>query len=234
MTLVQEWILSSRTVDFICILYSGPIMEALDTTTPFSTIDPMISKRLQSVHEALEFGNWQSIVDNDHMLRERLIQQGVEQPEKRDSIKWDDANLFFLSCVELSKDGLPAPLEAGLSKEKFGRFPYGDGSSISYLQDWMRENKRSEGFTEMCELLDNLCSRLVETEKQNGIGGLNLQGWLTIEEVKELKNHLTSRCWLPSAEEPLDGGCRDAAKHFVAMLRAAEKRKCGVLLRIHH
>ncbi len=213
---------------------SATDMEALDTTTPFSTIDPMVSVRLQPVHEALEVGNWDVVVKNDETLRNRLLQQGVEEPEKRNSITWDDANLFFLSCIELSNDGLPFPLEAGLSKEKFGRFPYGDGSSISYLQDWIRENKRVEGFTELCDLLDNLSSRLVDTEKQNGIGGLNLQGWLTIEEVKSLKKLLTSRCWLPSGEEPLDGGCQDAAKHFVAMLRAAEKRKCGILLRIHH
>ena len=206
--------------------------EALDTTTPFSTIDPMVSHRLKAVHEALEFGDWQTAIDNDDNLRIRLLEQGVDNPENRDSIKWDDANLFFLSCVEL-KNGKPAPLEAGVSKEKFGRFPYGDGSSITYIQEWIRENKRMNGFTELTELIDSLSTRLVDTKKENGIGGLTMKGWLTIEEVKQLKKLISSRCWMPAADEPLDGGCQDAAKHFLAMLRSAEKRNCGILLRIH-
>jgi len=131
------------------------------------------------------------------------------------------------------KNGRPAPLEAGVSKEKFGRFPYGDGSSITYIQEWIRENKRMDGFTELTELIDCLSTRLVDTKKENGIGGLTMKGWLTIEEVKELKKLITSRCWMPAADEPLDGGCQDAAKHFLAMLRSAEKRNCGILLRIH-
>ena len=233
MTLAGEWIHSSRTVDFIRSRPSPRYMrEALDTTTPFSTIDPMVSHRLKAVHEALEFGDWQTAIDNDDNLRIRLLEQGVDNPENRDSIKWDDANLFFLSCVEL-KNGKPAPLEAGVSKEKFGRFPYGDGSSITYIQEWIRENKRMDGFTELTELIDCLSTRLVDTKKENGIGGLTMKGWLTIEEVKQLKKLITSRCWMPAADEPLDGGCQDAAKHFLAMLRSAEKRNCGILLRIH-
>ena len=207
--------------------------EALDTTTPFSTIDPMVSKRLNIVDEALTFGNWATVVQQDDDLRIRLIDQGVQDPENRSSISWDDANLFYLSCVEL-KDGKPFPLEAGVSKEKFGRFPYGDGSSIAYIQNWIRENNRTEGFSELCTLLDLLNGRLTDTEKAEGIGGLNLKGWLTIEEVRELKKLITSRCWLPAADEPLDGGCQDSAKHFVALLRAAEKRNCGILLRVHN
>ncbi len=206
--------------------------EALDTTTPFSTIDPMVSKRLKPLDEALSYGNWATIIQEDDDLRIRLIEQGVKDPENRSSISWDDANLFFLSCVDL-KDGKPFPLEAGVSKEKFGRFPYGDGSSITYIQNWIRENKRMEGFDELCELLDLLSGRLAETEKGRGVGGLILKGWLSIEEVKRLKKLITSRCWLPAADEPLDGGCQDSAKHFVALLRAAEKRNCGILLRIH-
>ena len=206
--------------------------EALDTTTPFSTIDPMVSKRLKPLDEALSYGNWATIIQEDDDLRIRLIEQGVKDPENRSSISWDDANLFFLSCVDL-KDGKPFPLEAGVSKEKFGRFPYGDGSSITYIQNWIRENKRMEGFNELCELLDLLNGRLADTEKGKGLGGLNMKGWLSIEEVKRLKKLITSRCWLPAADEPLDGGCQDSAKHFVALLRAAEKRNCGILLRIH-
>ena len=207
--------------------------EAVEATTPFSTIDPMVTSRLQVVHDALELGNWTVAVNSDDALKNRLINQGVKHPEKRDSITWDDANLFFLSCVELSRTGEPAPLEAGISKEKFGRFPYGDGSSITYLQNNIRANKRMDGYDDLCDLIDCLSARLINTSKHIGIGGLKMMGWLTLEEVKQLRNLLTSRCWMPAADEPLDGGCQDAAKHLSALLRAAEKRKCGVLLRIH-
>ncbi|MBT5184603.1 MAG: hypothetical protein HOM47_05465, partial [Euryarchaeota archaeon] len=45
---------------------------------------------------------------------------------------------------------------------------------------------------------------------------------------------LSTAIWTPAADEPLDGGCQDAAKNIVALLRSAEKRKCGVLLRVHN
>ena len=110
--------------------------EALESTTPFMTIDPMVSDRLESVYSALlGGGDWKSLIASDEELKERLQSQGVENPEDRDSIKWDDANIFFLSCVALSPIGQPLPLEAGISKERFGRFPFGNGSALSYLRE---------------------------------------------------------------------------------------------------
>ena len=83
----------------------------MESTTPFLTIDPMVSDRLEPVYSALLGGDWKSLIASDGELKERLQSQGVENPEDRSSIKWDDANIFFLSCVALSPIGQPLPLE---------------------------------------------------------------------------------------------------------------------------
>tara|TARA_B100000287_G_scaffold179719_1_gene169761 strand:+ start:3743 stop:4378 length:636 start_codon:yes stop_codon:yes gene_type:complete len=209
--------------------------EALESTTPFLTIDPMVSNRLESVYSALLDGDWKSLILSDGELKERLQSQGVENPEDRSSIKWDDANIFFLSCVDLSPIGQPLPLEAGISKERFGRFPFGNGSPLAYLREWIRDSKRNpESLEILSELLEKLDSRMSGTSMERGIGRLDLRGWLTLNETIELRKALTSKCWMPAASEPLDGGCQDAAKHLLALLRAAEKRRCGILLRVHN
>ncbi|MBB70700.1 MAG: hypothetical protein CMB28_06310 [Euryarchaeota archaeon] len=209
--------------------------EALESTTPFLTIDPMVSERLESVHSALLNGGWESLILNDVELKKRLESQGVERPEDRSSIKWDDANIFFLSCIALSPIGQPLPLEAGISKERFGRFPFGNGSPLTYLRDWIRDSKRDpESLESLSELLEKLDSRLSGTSMERGVGRLDMRGWLTLDETINLRKALTSKCWMPAANEPLDGGCQDAAKHLLAMLRAAEKRRCGILLRVHN
>ena len=208
--------------------------EALESTTPFLTIDPMVSDRLETVFSALTDGDWGNMIVNDEELKTRLISQGVENPEDRNSIKWDDANIFFLSCVALSPIGHPLPLEAGISKERFGRFPHGDGSPLTYLRDWIRDSKRNpESLEILSDLLEKLDTRLSGTSIERGIGRLDMRGWLTLTETSELRKAITSKCWMPAANEPLDGGCQDAAKHLLAMLRAAEKRRCGILLRVH-
>ena len=210
--------------------------EALESTTPFMTIDPMVSDRLESVYSALlDGGDWKSLIASDGELKDRLQSQGVENPEDRSSIKWDDANIFFLSCVALSPIGQPLPLEAGISKERFGRFPFGNGSALTYLRDWIRDSKRNpESLETLSELLEKLDSRMSGTSMEKGIGRLDMRGWLTLDETIELRKALTSKCWMPAANEPLDGGCQDAAKHLLALIRAAEKRRCGILLRVHN
>jgi len=208
--------------------------EALESTTPFLTIDPMVSSRLKSVHSALDGGDWENLIQNDDELLKRLESQGVADPKERSSIEWDDANLFFLSCLDLSNIGQLMPLEAGISKERFGRFPFGDGSPLTYLRDWIRDSKRKpDSFEELSDLLGKLATRLSGTSMEKGVGRLDMKGWLTLEETTALRKALTSKCWMPAAEEPLDGGCQDAAKHLLALLRAAEKRRCGILLRVH-
>lgn len=209
--------------------------EALEATSAFFTLDPMVSTRLAPTFDALSGGDWSNLISNDEELKLRLESQGVDSPEKRDSISWDDANLFFLSCIHLTSIGKPMPLEAGLSRERFGRFPYGDGSAITYLRDWIRDSQRKpETLEELADLMEKLATRMSGTSMETGFGRLEMLGWLTSDEVTTLRKALTSKCWMPSADEPLDGGCQDAAKHLVALLRAAEKRSCGVVLRVHN
>ena len=208
--------------------------EAIDATTAFFTIDPMVSDRLEPAFAAISGNGWSKLIANDSELRSRLESQGVDNPEQRDSISWDDANLFFLSCIQLTSIGKLMPLEAGISRERFGRFPFGDGSPISYLRDWIRDSRRKpEVLEQLSDLMEKLATRMSGTSMEKGFGRLEMRGWLTLEEVTELRKALTSKCWMPSADEPLDGGCQDAAKHLVALLRAAEKRYCGVVFRVH-
>ena len=208
--------------------------EAIDATTAFFTIDPMVSDRLEPAFAAISGNGWSKLIANDSELRSRLESQGVDNPEQRHSISWDDANLFFLSCIQLTSIGKPMPLEAGISRERFGRFPFGDGSPISYLRDWIRDSRRKpEVLEQLSDLMEKLATRMSGTSMEKGFGRLEMRGWLTLEEVTELRKALTSKCWMPSADEPLDGGCQDAAKHLVALLRAAEKRYCGVVFRVH-
>ena len=208
--------------------------EAIDATTAFFTLDPMVSDRLEPAFAAISGNGWSKLIANDSELRSRLESQGVDNPEQRDSISWDDANLFFLSCIQLTSIGKPMPLEAGISRERFGRFPFGDGSPISYLRDWIRDSRRKpEVLEQLSDLMEKLATRMSGTSMEKGFGRLEMRGWLTLEEVTELRKALTSKCWMPSADEPLDGGCQDAAKHLVALLRSAEKRYCGVVFRVH-
>ncbi len=205
-----------------------------ENTPPFFTLDPMESARLQLVMSALDGGDWKNMVESDDDLRILLLNQGVEEPTDRSKIKWDDANLFFLSCLKLDKNSKPLILEAGFSKEKFGRFPHGNSSAVSYLLDWIRTSTRDDAAFARLEIhLETLNSRLETTTMATGIGRLALKGWLDSKETTQLRIDLTSTCWMPAGEEPLDGGCHYAAKHLVALLRAAEKRVCGVLFRIH-
>ena len=206
----------------------------MDTTTPFLTIDPMISSRLTPVFNALNGGDWSKMIDADGDLLIRLVAQGVENPEKRTSIPWDDANLFFLSCLDTTVNGRSRPLEAGISKERFGRFPYGDGSAMNYLREWMREYNKPEIFAEGTDLLDNLATSMSGTSMETRVGRMNILGWLELSDITKLRKGITAKCWRPAADEPLDGGCQDAAKHLLAFLRAAEKRKVGIALRIHN
>lgn len=207
--------------------------DALAGTTPFFTIDAVLP-RTGAVEQALLSGTWSELISNDDELLIRLASQGIADASSRDKIPWDDANLFFLSCIELDRQNRPAPLEAGISRERFGRFPYGDGSPLSYLRMWARPSGRDQAdWEKMEELLESLAARLLNTSLQSGVGRMELHGWLSSAEVTTLRMCIVSRCWIPSSDEPLDGGAHDAGKHLVALLRSAEKRNSAVILRAH-
>ena len=81
------------------------------------------------------------------------------------------------------------PLEAGLSRERFGRFPYGDGSAITYLRDWIRDSRRKpETLEELSELMEKLASRMSGTTMESGFGRLEMRG-LTQKKLRHCVKH---------------------------------------------
>ena len=66
-----------------------------------------------------------------------------------------------------------------------------------------------------------------------GFGGLSLHGWLTTDEVTILRLYLQKSPWKVSKNETFDGGVRDVVRHLLIMLKTAEKRGMGILMRSH-
>ena len=222
----------------------------LASTTPFYTLDASNGDLAESIVLALHDENsgihdtWKKLVESDSSLSQRLISQGIDKPETRSEIDWDDSTLLFTSTIELSKDGRPLPLGEFLTRERFGRFPWNDGSLLGYFLTYIRPNRaltENDGvdiYDTIVSLLTKLTSNcsdqhLGHSDFEEGFGGLSIKGFLTSEEVKLLRRNLSSRTWTASYDEPLDGGVADAAKHFMTLLKAAERRNVGVMLRIH-
>ena len=219
-------------------------------TPPFITLDACNGNRAEEVLTALESHSngdqdeWTRLVEKDGVLEQRLKKQGLETPEQRQSIPWDDAVLLFTACTELSSDDKPMLIADGVLREKIGRFPWGDGSLISYMHEFIRPNtlrtqpKSNEGYETIVKLLEILSQRCgpsnVGHERyQNGTAEMNIKGFLNNEQVKELRLALSGRSWSVTAEEAIDGGMRDVSRNLIAILRAAERRDVGVFLRSH-
>ena len=218
-------------------------------TSPFITLDACNGIRAEAVLNALESAAngdesmWNTLITNDEEFKMRLVEQGISDPEKRSSISWDDATVLFIGCVELSKDGKPLPIGDGILREKVGRFPWGNGSLLNYMHEFIRPNeqrgsKNVDGYEKIVTLIENLSQRCgpshVGHERyHNGQAGLNIRGFLSKEQVRELRLALSGRSWSVTADEPIDGGMRDVSRNLIAVLRAAERRDVGMFLRSH-
>jgi hypothetical protein len=220
------------------------------TTSPFFTLDAFDGDLAIMVMEAIEKASsgeekaWTELVEGNADLRERLTSQGIAKPESFTAIRWDAANLLFTCCVQLDRDGRPYTVGDRLTRERFGRFPYGDGSALGYLLEFMRPNRSitdHDGqsiYDQILEELNNLAVRCTEerrghTNFERGFGGMSLLGFITAEGIQLLRKNLSSRAWTASYEEPLDGGVADVAKHLLTLLKGAERRGVGIALRIH-
>ena len=222
--------------------------EHSDATTSFYTLDAcdgvlatQIMKVL-SLNEKKLQDSWKQLVSENSNMEARLRSQGIENPESRKSIEWDDAVLLFTCSLEINSQGRPIQLGEALSKERFGRFPWGDGSATNYLIDYLRANNSSEsskktydGMMGLIHKLDSYCIKgSIGGEKYaKGLGGLTICGILEKNEAYELRKYLSGRMWSVSADEPLDGGVRDAIKHLISILKSAERRGVGVMQRSH-
>lgn len=220
------------------------------STTAFFTLDAfdgdLASPLMAAIEQAMngDEQEWSNLVEAQPTLKERLIQQGIETPSSFATIRWDPAMILFTSCVELTNDGRPLPLGETMTRERFGRFPYGDGSALGYLLEFMRPNRSItdhdgqsiyDGLVQLLEQLAHGCEEQQRGHQrfENGFGGMQIHGFLRAEEVRQLRKNLASRAWTASYEEPLDGGVADVAKHFTTLLKAAERRRVGLALRTH-
>ena len=220
------------------------------STTAFFTLDAfdgdLASPLMAAIEQAMngDEQEWNNLVEAQPTLRERLVQQGIETPSSFATIRWDPAMILFTSCVELTTDGRPLPLGETMTRERFGRFPYGDGSALGYLLEFMRPNRSItdhdgqsiyDGLVQLLEQLAHGCEEQQRGHQrfEDGFGGMQIHGFLRAEEVRQLRKNLASRAWTASYEEPLDGGVADVAKHFTTLLKAAERRRVGLALRTH-
>jgi len=231
---------------------SGQHMDesALSSTSPFYTLDAFNGEwasHLVTAVEDAEGGNnttWENFITQYGDVAQRLKSQGIKMPESYESIQWDPATLLFTVCVEITGDGRPLPLGDRLNRERFGRFPYGNGSALTYLLEYIRPNRsitENDGQDIYDSIIDDLrmlssgCTEQYRghTLFESGFGGMSIQGYLSNEQVRNLRKNLATRTWTASYEEPLDGGVSDVAKHFITLLKAAERRQVGVVLRSH-
>lgn len=220
------------------------------STTAFFTLDAfdgdLASPLMAAIEQAMngDEQDWSRLVETQTGLKHRLVQQGIEDPESFSTIRWDPAMILFTSCVELTNDGRPLPLGETMTRERFGRFPHGDGSALGYLLEYIRPNRSItdhdgqsiyDGLVQQLEQLAHGCEEQQRGHQrfEDGFGGMQIHGFLRAEEVRQLRKNLASRAWTASYEEPLDGGVADVAKHFTTLLKAAERRSVGLALRTH-
>ena len=226
-------------------------LEGLDRgTSPFITLDACDGDLVRSLIPALEAaaegdnGPWVQVLAEHPSMVERLHGQGIDNPTDRSSISWDDPTLLFTASIVLTTEGKALPLGDGKARERIGRFPFGDGSPITYMIEYMRPNSQRTALTQRIDMeqIQDLLHRLNHalsdqhlghTRYNNGKAGLDIRGYLTAEEVRTLRLGLAGRGWSVTADEPIDGGMRDASKNLIAVLRAAERRDVGVFLRSH-
>jgi len=205
------------------------------TTAPFHTLDPVdsavLDKALDLLAAPASERAWNSFFADHPVLQNRLGSTSTDA-----LIELDDATVLFLLARQRMEDGSRLEVADGRHIERFGRFPSEDGCLLTYLLAWMRP---TQGLEVEHDHLASLLLRLsqgIDNDHPNaaeGAGGLRLHGWLSTDDVRDLRTLLMGRCWTVSAEEPLDGGMRDAVMHLTALLRGAERRRVGLLHRSH-
>ena len=62
---------------------------------------------------------------------------------------------------------------------------------------------------------------------------MTLHGWLTAQDVSNLRSYLEKSIWKVDKNEPLDGGVLEIVRHLLIVLKSAEKRGLGIMMRRH-
>jgi len=218
-------------------------LDALDTgaVAPFHTFDPIqgtsIVELIGRLEEIRNGGIDQLTgISKDDGLEKKFREEGVSLADGRNSITWDDATILFVAARATEDDGEPAePLERGISMERLGRFPTSNGNAIEYLREYLiPENDSDTGMKLLTQLDVGLRHEIRgHNELSVGFGGLILHGWLTNAEVSALRQYLEKAIWKVGKNEPLDGGVREIVRHLLIILKSAEKRELGILMRAH-
>ena len=199
---------------------------------PFHTFDPMRGDPLKLITAI------KSSMSGDHEDLIGLVGRIPGLPALIEGVgsPVDPATILMLSLMEWQEGGrAPSPLDSGHSRERLGRFPSEDGNAIEYLFEYTKEGDDSRGLHRLLEKLGRgLCeASLGEPGFSNGAGGIELLGWIGVGEVLELKKEVERGAWSVASEEPHDGGVQDAFRHLLVILRSAERRGCGLLMRRH-
>jgi len=210
------------------------------STNPFHTFDPIDGKRTESLIQALEAsvdGDDEQLLklfNDDKRFQKRLARESVDTLTQRSDIPWDDATVLWMIARQTEDDGTPAWLDKGMARDKLGRFPWADGSPLTYLLEFMIVDED----TGIRDLLLKLNLGLSESNighgrYESGFGGLSLMGWLNEEEVESMGRGLLHTSWGVSSVEPFDGGVRKIIKHLTVLLKSARAKGAGILLRRH-
>jgi len=198
---------------------------------PFHTFDPIRedpSELIPAIREAINGSNAEliGIIGDKHEIIEHL-QSGNDI---------DPATMLFLSLIDWQKGGnAPAPLDTGHSRERLGRFPTEDGNAIEYILSYTKVSNDGD----LHSLLSKLSRGLMGGESGEegfsiGTAGMEILGWLDNGNISDLRKEIESGKWSVKSTEPFDGGVQDAFRHLLTILRAAERRDCGLLMRRHN
>ena len=119
--------------------------------------------------------------------------------------------------------------------ERLGRFPTDDGNAIAYLREFLIPEEEGDRGSQLLTQLDSGFRNEVRghDDLSEGFGGMILHGWLTETEVCALRTYLQQSAWKVSQNETFDGGIRDIVRHLLIILKTAEKRGVGILMRAH-
>ncbi len=210
----------------------------MSNLNPFYTFDPFDCEGIKELLIVLDSTNedFTQFIKDNPKIESRILKQGVENPKNRENIQWDDANLIFIAATPIEKNTL-VPFGKGKSKERMGRIPLVEGNPISYLLMYLQSpnNKDGENMFKLISQLHSGFSKSIHGHEKFSIGkwGMNLQGYLLLDDSILLHKYLKTLKWGVSANEPLDGGVRTFVNDLSIILRDANKQKMGVLMRAH-
>ena len=200
--------------------------------SPFHTFEPLQHDPLDLISQK------QCYQGGDHSEIKSLegVPSSIIELEEGENPPIDPAMMLFLCSVAWKEDGgIPEPLDRGVSRDRIGRFPIEGGNAIEYLLNHTIE-KTDDGLHDLLAKLTLGLDEefLGEGGFSSGKGGLELCGWLDKKDVINLRRAIQKGKWAVDPSEPIDGGVADAFRHLTIILRGAEKRRCGILMRKHN